>query len=99
MEKVETYSTLYISTCHITQEASEWLTKAGIAAADPEQGAVPYHMATHAYGYLVWAADEFADEVPQCVIDVCEFAKKHGCTWINIDQDGPEYSDLPHFDW
>ena len=92
---------LVISTGHVSHPEFLAMT------ADDE---LPYRVLDHEYGVLLILIDyddmgEFmeADSYMRThfphLLQVINFARERGCKYINFDQDGIQYKELPIYDW
>ena len=82
-----------ISTGHVS--------KATAAVLDAGGEELPMSCYRLEYGWLVVSATspEHEPEVPSELLKVMQLAKRHGCTWIRFDCDGPFIDGLDRFDW
>ncbi len=56
------------------------------------------------YGWFIYIPDYLHDkenmrDIPESLQNCLNFAMKNNCEWLCIDCDGPEYDDLPKYDW
>lgn len=94
---------IVLSTNHIPWRTSRALDASTEGGTIEGNGDMPATLKWASYGWMVWADDGFrtmrsSDAHPE-LLRVIEFALKHGCQWIRLDCDGPEYPELPTFDW
>jgi len=90
MSHIEIRRTLVLSTGHLT----EALASAAVS------GAFVFHTTT-AYGWEAYVGEDLSDDEHDvtCVNAAFALARKHECSWVAWDQDGPQVSDLPVYDW
>lgn len=92
---------LIVSTGHVSHPEFLAMT------ADDE---LPYRAIDHEYGVLLILVDH--DDIGESVeadsymrthfphlLTVVNFARERGCKYINFDQDGIQYEELPIYDW
>ena len=89
---------LTISTAHISLIGAEYLDY------EVETGTtelIVYEKGE--YGWLILARycdeDGYDSDVPKCIRDCIDLAKKHDCEWLCLDRDGEVVSELPNYDW
>lgn len=97
------YKMLDLSTKHLPEEVCEDLSSYEGVVADERT-----------YGWLLWVPDDIDERIreyqvdegdpvddifPPAVVDIWRFAAKHECQYVLLDQDGPEYNDLPSHEW
>ena len=93
-----------VSSAHITQDDAETLD--GIVFgndSNPSWAIVPH------FDYGWWLRIDnnvFPSQIPQAqelfspaLVELLKLAYIENCQWLRIDQDGPQYDDLPIFDW
>lgn len=57
------------------------------------------------HGWLMWVPDDPHDQprwrgqVPDVVLAIQLFARRHGCDYVLFDTDGPTVDDLPTWEW
>ena len=109
MIKLQKYTNVNISTSHITLRDSELLTDI-VDEVDP---GFPLIVNNTPYGWLVYCyilAEEGTDKkkfrkdlvemgFSNEFVSLLELSAEQGAKWVDIDQDGTEYDDLPSFDW
>ena len=89
---------LDVSTAHITLNDSKLL--AIDAAGETGDGLVVYD---YGYGWMVHVEDEAIercrDDYSDAFKAILVMARQLKCDFVDFDQDGEEYSELPVFDW
>lgn len=88
---------LTISSAHITEKTAEWIDRVGVRSAD----VVIYSKSK--YGWLIYIPEYEADtkELPEDLLAVMDFARKHKVKWLCIDGDGESLEDygLKMYEW
>lgn len=81
---------LDISTGHLTLKTREAL----------EAGLSNVSYADHGYGWWIYATeDEDVRQLfPDDIAEICRFARKHDCDWINLDCDAEQIEGLPYYE-
>ncbi len=53
------------------------------------------------YGWSAYVGEDITDEDLDvtCINAAFALARKHDCTWIVWDRDGPTIAELPSYDW
>jgi hypothetical protein len=101
--------TLVLSTAHIQQSTSGFLTEIG----NNENDEVPFRFVDHQYGYIIFVSssilgkDNISDAAEYAQLlenfpdlyNLIRYAAENGCTMINLDRDGDTIDDLPTFEW
>ena len=92
---------LTISTAHITEETSDALNR------DPHEnnlGLSVYNKSD--YGWFIYISEMEKESLQRedtnmpADLKACfELAIKNDCEWLCLDCDGPEYDELPTYDW
>jgi hypothetical protein len=97
--EIEIERALVASTGHICEETSEWLVRQveGEATLPGDQY---WPVSDHAFGWYVRLGEKQDwHSVPSDLQRLLAFADKYDCRLINLDCDGPEYEELPKYDW
>jgi hypothetical protein len=89
---IRTLSVLDISTAHIMSTTNELLQ------ATPLKDWPTFGGQTQ-YGFFIYAADDYDEDIPPDLWNVMRFAKEKGCDYICLDRDADQYDDLPTYDW
>lgn len=86
---MEIRSVLGLSTSHITLETSINIPRLQDLTAHP-----------YAEGFFIFIPDDINScELPSDLKKCMNFAKDHGCKWLNLDRDAEEIKELPIYDW
>jgi len=94
--KYEIEKTLVVSTAHMSPTDMEHLS-------DEDH----CHFATVSTGYLlVYLGEKGSEndklkglENPESFGKIIKTARRLGCTWVKLDQDGPQYEEFDTYDW
>lgn len=88
------------STSHVSPALREWLTAKGLEScqADREVG---NWVAMYPFGWFIHASHAASkeDPMPPDLAPIIAKARSIGCDFVIFDRDGPDYDDLPKFDW
>lgn len=87
---------LTISTAHVKEETFDALESETIDIV-----AYPVEWCGDLYGFFILALDydDTSESIPEDLKACLDFAIGHDCTWLRIDGDGEELSELPVYDW
>jgi len=97
IKKPEMFKVLDISTCHITKNDGALLSRSGKTFLDGDPIVYDYGEGSFVYcGGL--ANGPYKNSSPE-FNQILEFANRKGCRYVCFDCDGPEYPDIPRFDW
>lgn len=86
-----------VGTGHVLQADMEALVNRDPAAC----GVIAY---LYEEGAFIYLNKEFlvgldASDYSQAFKDLYRWALSLGCKWLQLDRDGPEYDDIPSFEW
>lgn len=99
------------STAHITRKDNEILRDWAKLEPENAPAAAPYRTIAHAYGYFLHVRldrpvdrrfyEKAAREqgISDAFFKLQEYARKHGCWWINLDRDADTIDSLPTHEW
>lgn len=89
---IRTLSVLDISTAHIMSTTSDLLETTRLSDWPTFGGQTQY-------GFFIYAADDYDEDIPPDLWNVMRFAKDKGCDYICLDRDADQYDELPVYEW
>ena len=97
LEGLEFSRMLTISSAHISEKTAEWIDRIGVRSAD-----ITIYSKSQ-YGWLIYIPEYETDtkELPEDLLVVMDFARKHKVEWLCIDSDGEVLEDygLKTYKW
>ena len=94
---LETYSVAVFSTAHIRKSDAEFLEDEAVATR-----ALIVRSDEHKYNVYAGEVDFSEVKARGGSDELCaliQAAQAHGCRYVDLDQDGPGYPQLPSFEW
>lgn len=93
--ELEISKMLTLGTCHITEETCNWLSYTE---------RIPLCVYPKDYGFFILTDSscfgiEAFQELPEDLATILQFAVEKNCSWICLDSDGKEVSELPAYEW
>ena len=94
--KLEIEKSLIVSTAHISKEDGKLLDAIDVGHLIVDK---------YSFGWRVLVGDDDLDitdissKFSQGFIAAVIFTKTHGCEWLQLDSDGPEYECLGTYEW
>lgn len=83
---------LTISTAHVTRLTAEWL--------DTNPSNLGVYGGSLEYGWFLWVPTiDVLEDIPEELLNVFKFARKHDCAYVMFDRDGPIEPELQSWDW
>lgn len=97
--KPEIHKLMVLSTAHITKACND-----ALGMLDREDGPGPgpgCYLDHYLYGFhlTLSAEPDEAEWIDPSLEEVVAYARKHGCTHLRLDRDGPTMNDLPQYEW
>ena len=54
---------------------------------------------SYMYGWRIYTGTDDAEDIPEDLSALINFAKNLDCKWLKLDQDGSKLDKFPEYDW